>query len=59
MKRQTYVFIVILISGYFFGNNSFADKGPTDPMSKDSWTINFGIGYNINYAQVGMIFKLK
>lgn len=49
MKTIAYIFISILFSGCIFTNDTFAQKGPMDPMSKDSWTINFGIGPGIQY----------
>ena len=49
MKKITYVFISIIFSGYICTNDTFAQKGPMDPMSTDSWTLNFGLGPGIHY----------
>ena len=49
MKTITYVFIFIILFGIFSSNDMVAGKGPTDPMSVHSWTINLGIGPGIHY----------
>src|ERR1039457_6275335 len=49
MKKLTYIFVFIILSGFVNVNFTFAQKGPTDPMSVDSWTVNFGIGPGIHY----------
>src|ERR1035438_2490569 len=49
MKKTTYIFISLMLSGYIFVTDTFAQKGPVDPMSVDSWTLNMGIGAGIHY----------
>jgi hypothetical protein len=49
MKKIKYLIILLAFSGCILTNDVFAEKGPTDPMSVDSWTINFGLGAGIHY----------
>ncbi len=49
MKKIAYLFISIIFFGYICANGTFAQKGPINPMSTDSWTVNFGFGPGIHY----------
>ena len=56
--KRLLLFFIILSFGFTGNGFSQKSKGPMDPMEKDAIGINAELGYNINYAQIGMTFKL-
>jgi hypothetical protein len=49
MKTVAYIIVAIVFSGTLLTGSAYAQKGPMDPMSKGSWTLNIGIGPGIHY----------
>jgi hypothetical protein len=49
MKTIKYILLSTIIFGCVGLNNTYAQKGPVDPMSVDSWTLNMGFGPGIQY----------
>jgi hypothetical protein len=48
MKRKIFL-LALLTLMIFTGFHGKAQNGPVDPMSKDSWLLNFGIGPGVKY----------
>ncbi len=49
MKKLVMMMVAVILTGLTPILKSVAGNGPKDPMSKDSWTLNFGIGPGIQY----------
>jgi hypothetical protein len=49
MRKKAMIGGMLLLFFLLMAKSDFAGKRPMDPMSTDSWTLNFGVGPGINY----------